>query len=322
MNNSKHLIYIYLLLFFGFLFHSFIANAQSAETVPKVPVLDSEWWRISEAPDLGSLNGPDPNRQDVVDHSFIQADDGTWQLWACIRGTKVGRLLYGWEGDSLEEGPWRPIGITARASEEYGEKIEPAEHIQAPHFLKLDGKYHMFYTSNGARLMTSDDGKNFQREIVNNGTNLLYERAGRDIMVMQDGDTYFAYSTVSQVSGDGWGKGSIIVRTSKNLRNWGDYTIVSEGGIAGNGVVSAESPFVLKIDGFYYLLRASSVTGKTYIYRSENPYNFGVNDDSKLITTLPIKAPEIIKHEGQYYISDLADMQGIKIARLKWEKEN
>lgn len=49
--------------------------------------------------------------------------------------------------------------------------------------------------------------------------------------------------------------------------------------------------------------------------------NFGVNDDSKLIATLQVKAPEIIYENGQYYISDLADFQGIKLARLKWKEE-
>ena len=35
--------------------------------------------------------------------------------------------------------------------------------------------------------------------------------------------------------------------------------------------------------------------------------------------TLPIAAPEIIKHEGTYYIAALLpSLQGIQIARLEW----
>jgi len=111
----------------------------------------------------------------------------------------------------------------------------------------------------------------------------------------------------------------VILRTSKDLKRWSDYTIVSAGGIAGNGPVSAESPFVIKIDGYYYLFRASSMTFKTYVYRTDTPYHFGVNDDLKLITQLPIKAPEFIYYDGQYYISDLSDFKGIKLAKLNWE---
>jgi hypothetical protein len=33
---------------------------------------------------------------------------------------------------------------------------------------------------------------------------------------------------------------------------------------------------------------------------------------------LPIKAPELVLHEGQWYISDLSDFQGDKLARLRW----
>ena len=55
------------------------------------------------------------------------------------------------------------------------------------------------------------------------------------------------------------------------------------------------------------------------MYRSDTPYNFGVNTDEKLIAELPIKAPEIIEHNGQDYISDLADFQGINLATLRWE---
>lgn len=57
---------------------------------------------ICTMPDLKELNGNIPKDQHIVDHGIIQADNGKWQLWACLRGVKVGRLIYGWEEDSLE----------------------------------------------------------------------------------------------------------------------------------------------------------------------------------------------------------------------------
>jgi hypothetical protein len=312
--------YPFLILALIFLLLSLNAYSQSESAKGHIPVIDSEWQRICKMPCLDSLQGPDPEKQHIVDHGFLKRSDNSWLLWACIRGTAPGRILYGWEGASLYEGPWKPIGVVARASSEWDEKTNP-EAIQAPYFLKADSGYYCFYNSNGIRLMFSSDGKEFKRVEFRKNNNLLYSEGGRDVMVLKENGTYYAYSTVSTVAGDGWKRGFVILRTSENLRIWSDYTIVSEGGIAGNGVVSAESPFVIKIENYYYLFRSSSISLKTYVYRSSNPYNFGVNDDSKLIATLPVKAPEIIYENGQYYISDLADFQGIKLARLKWKEE-
>ena len=94
---------------------------------PRVPIIDGSWWRICEMPDLGELNGPVPRKQHIVDHGFIRAADGHWRLWACLRGTEVSRLLYGWQGESLGEGPWKPLGVVARAEEKYGEQIRQQE---------------------------------------------------------------------------------------------------------------------------------------------------------------------------------------------------
>ena len=285
----------------------------------RVPVIASDWWRICEMPDLGDLNGPDADRQHVVDHGFIQLGDSTWQVWACIRGTAVGRLLYKWQGKQLESGPWEPLGIAARANAQYDEQTIPRESIQAPFFLKIDNLWHCFYNSNGIRLMTADATGNFTRTLDESGNNVLYREGGRDVMVLRDDNTFYAYSTISTVAADGWKSGFIIVRTSTDLKSWSDYSIVSAGGIAGNGPISSESPFVVKIDGLFYLFRSSSVTGLTYVYCSENPYDFGVNNDSKLVTTLPVRAPEIINVQNRYYISDLSDFKGIKLARLAWQ---
>jgi len=294
---------------------------ESTGGVPRTPALVGEAWRICEMPDLGELNGPDPARQHVVDHGFILANNGRWQLWACIRGTAVGRIIYGWEGDSLERGPWEPRGVKLRADARYGEVVEPQERAGAPFFLKTDDAYLCFFHSRGVHLLTSSDGVSYERKLRPDGTSLLLKDGGRDTMVLKIGERYFLYLTVTTVSRDGWARSFVIVRTSEDLERWSDYTIVSEGGVAGNGPVNAESPFVVHLDGFFYLFRATSIDPMTYVYRSRTPYNFGVNDDSKLIAVLPVKAPEIVCHEGEWYISDLADFQGIKLARLRWDED-
>lgn len=307
-----------LLLFIAFIIFTSCKPTRESDNKVSTPVMGETSWKICTMPDLGELNGPDPERQHIVDHGIIQAENGEWLLWACIRGTAVGRLLYGWKGHSIEEGPWEELGVAARADTAWGEGIDP-EKMQAPHFFRTDTAFLCFYNSSGIRLMTSRNGLDYRRLPINEGTNLLYSEGGRDPMALVHEGKVFVYSTISTVARDGWRYGFIIVRTSENLKRWSDYTIVNSGGIGGNGAISAESPFVIKKDGIFYLFRSSSITGRCYVYASDNPYDFGVNHDNKLITTLPIKAPELIKHNDQWYISDLDDFNGVMIRKLTWE---
>jgi hypothetical protein len=126
-----------------------------------------------------------------------------------------------------------------------------------------------------------------------------------------------AYSTISTFDGRGY----IMLRTSTDLQTWSAGKNVNEGGPGGAGPVSAESPFVVALHGYYYLFRASSENGRTYVYRSATPDDFGVNDSSKLVATFRVKAPEIVEENGEWFISDLADFKGLKVARLRWVLE-
>jgi hypothetical protein len=288
-----------------------------------IPVIENDWRRICTMPDLGDLAGPDLSKQDIVDHGFYLADDGVWHLWAAFRGVACDHLICAWAGRSLDETPWEYKGVVLRAEAKYGERIKPdgGELVCAPFFIKHDGLWNCFYNSSGVHRLRSQDGKTFERVLNSEGKSLSHV-GGRDPMVLKIGDLYFCYSCVTTVSADNWYKSFIIVRTSPDLETWSDYTVVNEGGRAGNGPVSSESPFVVELDGLFYLFRATSTDFKTYVYRSDTPYHFGINDDSKLIAEFPIKAPEIILHNGQYYISDLADFRGIKLAPLRWEACN
>src|SRR5690606_25732713 len=144
------------------------ATCGAAKERGPVPVIDGPFWRIGTAPDLGELNAKDMSKQQVVDHGFVKDAAGRWHLWACIRGTNAGRLLYAWEGASITDGElWEQKGISARASAEWGEQAKPgAEHIQAPYFRKVGDTYYCFYNSGGIRYMTSQDGARYERPKV------------------------------------------------------------------------------------------------------------------------------------------------------------
>ncbi len=131
-------------------------------------------------PDLKELNG---KNQQIVDHGIIQAQNGKWQLWACLRGVKVGRLIYGWEGDSLEVENWRHAGVKLRADAEARELIKPdgEEMIGAPFFIQNEDRYFCYYHSAGIRVAVSDDGVSYERMTPN----LTSIPSGRDVMVMK-----------------------------------------------------------------------------------------------------------------------------------------
>ena len=66
--------------------------ATTASAVARVPVLEGKPWHITGYPDLGDLADPawDADHE-VVDHTIWQSHDRKWHVWACVRGTRVGR---------------------------------------------------------------------------------------------------------------------------------------------------------------------------------------------------------------------------------------
>ncbi len=283
-----------------------------------MPQISSAWWTVAHDPDLGTLTDPD---QQPVDFGIWQVADGTWQLWSCIRNTRCGgktRLFYRWEGASLAEEDWTPVGIAMQADPSLG---ETPGGLQAPFVLRVGDLYHMLYGDwEHICLATSTDGKAFTRQLDARGrTGMFSEGSGantRDPMVLPVGDMYYCYYTAYPHR-----KGAVYCRPSKDLRAWGDSRMVASGGSAGTGPFSAECPFVVrrKESGYYYLFRTQryGADAQTSVYRSRDPLDFGVDDDQYLVGTLPVAAPEVITHQGNYYIASLLpSLKGIRIARI------
>lgn len=282
------------------------------------PQITGEWWTIAHNPDLGRLTG---ERQEPVDFSIWQASDGTWQLWSCIRNTRCGgktRLLHRWEGRRLTDSDWRPLGVAMQADPRCG---ETPGGLQAPFVLRDGRQYLMFYGDwEHICLARSDDGKNFRRWEYPEGQTGMFGEAEdantRDPMAIRLGSRWLCYYTAHPNE-----KGADYVRDSTDLRTWSPSRKVASGGQAGTGPYSAECPFVVQRGGWFYLFRTQRYRDnpQTSVYRSQNPYDFGVEDDRGLVGTLPVAAPEIIEHDGQYYIAALLpDLSGIRIARLEW----
>lgn len=298
----------------------FAAAALAQVGGPLVPVIEGEWWTVARSPDLGPLTKPE---QQVVDFAIWKAADGTWQIWSCIRNTAEPgrtRLLHRWQGGSITQTDWTPMGIAMRADPNFG---ETPGGLQAPYVFELDGHFEMFYGDwVNIRRARGQDGKTFARVLQPDRKAGLFnegqESNARDPMVLRAGNQWIIYYTAHPDR-----KGAVYARTSRDLNTWRESRIVARGGQAGDGPYSAECPFVYfhKGTGLYYLFRTQHYgkNAKTSVYASKDPLAFGVDDDSKLVTTLPVAAPEIVEHDGQLFVAALMpDLKGIQIARLKF----
>jgi hypothetical protein len=302
-----------------------------------MPQIDGDWWQVADNPMDHKYA---VERQEPVDFAVWQAPDKTWQLWSCIRYTTAGgkegktRFFYGWEGRRLTDTDWTRKGVMMEADPSLGETLGG---LQAPHVVKVDSTYHMFY-GDWVHICqaTSKDGKNFKRIIQSDGkTGIFSEGLGtntRDPMLLKHGDKWYAYYTAYPSR-----QGAVYLRTSKDFKEWSESMIVSFGGQAGTGPNSSECPHVVKLKSNDFYLFKTQTYGpykedirkrglpQTSVYYSNDPTIFGIDEDEKyFVCKLPVAAPEIIYYEKRYYIAALnkGALDGIRIAKLKWVKVN
>ncbi len=295
---------------------------------PRKPALTGEWVQVAYSPKLPEISSA-PGQ--VVDHCFFQAANGRWQLWTQIRETAAGRLFYRWEGGrDFEQPDWEPRGICWRADRTCGESWNTGDKdwIHAPFVLVEDGQYILYYgggaSENGEpqiSIALSTDGIEFVRLKDEDGRTAVCSGPGyaRDAMVIKVGEQYVMYYAADKDN-----HGLIAVRTSPRPFGapWSKYRNVSEGGICGNDRTSQQCPYVIFLDGFYYLFKMGpSNRYKTAVYRSEDPFFFGKGDD-QLVAVFEASAAEVIQTGSRYYLSSLIPgYKGVRIRRLEWEKE-
>ena len=306
-----------------FLFAALLANLCPADVNNvAVPVIDGNWRQIAGNPDLGEYT---TDKQQPVDFAIWQAADGSWQLWSCIRETVIGghtRLFHRWEGKNIADANWQPMGVAMVSEEKYD---EPIGGLQAPYVIRHKNLYYMFYGEwDDICLATSRDGKNFKRVLNKNNSAELFNEGGskvntRDPMIIRANGKWLCYYTACPNE-----KGYVFCRTSDDLKDWSDSVVVAYGGSGGNYWASSECPHVIEpTPGNYYLFRTHyyGPGAKTSVYYSANPFNFGIDNDSRLVCTFNLAAPEIVKVGQQYYIVALnLNLDGIRIAKLKWQK--
>jgi len=329
--------------------------AEESANVKLRPIIDGTSWLIGPEPNLAPLDlqpapgDTQPNQPN--DHCIFQTNDGVWHLWACVRQTKIGRILCHWEAKSLTESPWKFTGEIIRADKSAGESLvewRGQEFIQSPFVVKDKRMYYMFYGGydtgldpNGRKLdagldyntaekqiclMTSSDGRKWTRHRDKDGYSRVFVGPGaaRDECIVRLGDTWYAYyAGHHNCDRDAAG---IYVRTSSDLIHWSDWRIAQydPNCLIGGHKWQAESPVVVYRGGYYYLFRTHGPDRSgTWVFRSTNPLDFSLNK-VELVTILDVIAPEIVIDEtGREYISNIRGETDyrISLAKLRWEKD-
>ena len=312
------------------------------------PTLASEFWLIGPTPaDIPELRTSLlTNHPECVDHHLFRGLDGAWHLWGCIRGAVTGRILYHWEGEQLERGPWRPTGECLRPDRNAGESIadwEDKEWIQSPFVVETDNRYYLFYGGHStgfdchgrevapgdARvecqicLMISANGRSWERYRNEHGQSRLFVGPGeaRDPCVLRINGTWYMYYAGYQ-PGDPLQPG-IYLRTSPDLIHWSTPILVHRNLQLGTGRWTHECPHVILKGESFYLFRTEDYDrARTHVFRSEDPADFGIDRalGENYLGWLSLAAPEVIADEdGNEYITSCHDLlNGIQICRLNW----
>jgi hypothetical protein len=266
----------------------------------------------------------------VNDHTFVQAEDGTWHLFGITHAEPMinpgDEEQFGHATAPSLHGPWtkQPDALTVDRSR--GET-----RLWAPHVIEDDGVYYMFYNGGGSasesqiNLATSTDLYNWKRH----GDGALFTDgvAARDPFVTRVGDDWVMYYTATRTrTGTGPGGDDMVVayRTSDDLVNWGQRHIAFDSAKVGG---MTESPYVVqRPDGTSYLFIGPRRQGSgaylysgTNVFASDDPLHF---DSDDLVGQVAAHAPEIVQDEnGDWYTSHAGwANQGVWLAPLHWDK--
>lgn len=198
-----------------------------------------------------------------------------------------------------------------RRMRERAKIIDNGTRAWAPCVIKEKGLYYMFYGPSPAKLEVSHDlGDWFGQEIRLSGNPPM--ACHRDHFVLRRGDNDF----IMYVSGLKDGKSAVSCLVSNDLLNWdfAGFALTSGEGSELNPSWGAfESPFVVFMDGLYYLFTTYTDCSRsnycnTLVFCSENPLDFGCYKGSGGNGALPAArlkchAPEVVRDQNGWHIT-------------------
>lgn len=269
----------------------------------------------------------------INDHTLIAGPGNTWHLFG-ITHTEPADPEF--ETNSAHATSSRLTNFTGQpfAYGSYNDLTRsiPETHFWAPHVIKSESTYYMYYCGGGPdrlqymiNLATSTDLWNWTRR----GTLFTAGVDGRDPMVMKLPESYSnawimyycgtspnqLHDNVSHVT---------YYRTSRDLINWSEARIAFDGGVTGSAAGGpTESPFVVRRGTNFYLFSGAwSSYSDTRVFLSKSPFTFGSVPAGTAVQVgeMPSHAPEVVRDfDGKWYITRAGWGQGgVYLSPLTW----
>lgn len=294
----------------------------------ETPTISGDWKHIFN---------PNDTRSDIDttwytnDHCFAKDSKGKWHAYGIIGHKPISpwtgeNKFFHISADVFAQEKWEDHDYALRVKEGV-ERV-----LWAPHIFQEKGINYMFYNIGNLQknaphyaswgqlcMAQSQDMFNWTRHEFNP----MFSDPGhaRDSFVMKDKGIYYYYYTKTYNEVDV--RSSVAVRTSPDLKHWSGSKIVHIQPLELDWAGDAESPFIVKRNGVFYLFICRAITdyNQTQVYWSTDPTNFPIEN---LVCQLPTHASEIIEvNQDEWYISNTGwDKKGLYIAKLKWLKSN
>ncbi|MEN8202320.1 MAG: family 43 glycosylhydrolase [Bacteroidota bacterium] len=271
----------------------------------------------------------------VVDHAIIKVD-GQWHLFY-IRGVAAtnwpdfpeANFGHAVTGDLLNWEIHEPFLQTDKSEFD-------SYQVWAPHVIEHNDMYWMFYTgvndsvSQAICLATSDDLHHWERYEKNPVLNSLpwgfwdetHWSDCRDPMVLKEGDTFYCYYTATRTVPETGGHESCMgMASSKDLIHWNDEGFQR---LEHSLTTPPESPFVIKMNGIFYLFYTNYKQGIVYV-KGSDPLHWQEDPDDPQTILQGVSATEIFRENGKWYITMISHMDNalrfMEIKELIWHED-
>jgi hypothetical protein len=257
----------------------------------------------------------------INDHCFIRGQDGLWHMFGITHAEPAApldeRFLAHATSPRLLDAPWRKHEHVIYTDAAVGET-----HVWAPHVIRHDGLYWMYYCAGGAKhdeyrihLAVSEDLWNWQRHDRN--PMVVDGFDARDPMVLRIGNVWVMYYTGN--SKPAGGHHVVYAVTSKDLVHWSDRKEVFRHSQVGTYGGPTESPFVVNRGGQFFLFVCTNAPyNNTAVYESDDPFHWEMANQTGSIGAHA--AEVVVTKNGETLVSRAGWGEGgLYLAKLEWQ---